>query len=283
MALDTIGSPPHSPPEVYDFVLGAPPPGLTISASQTDEFLRAALALWVTEFRGAFRRGGEGCECGCAGSGSGGCGCGAASGLPEQDCDDDVVLLAALDLDLVPSATDDTVVADAGWEVDASRRPILLHARLVQEWLLTGGFGTEPGAPPGMPFIVAGGQFGPRGGARWSYRGLFATKLAESNFYHLWFPGFDERLTYVVKGTAFSSSDELHFTLERIAATDQRLIDLLPNVLDEVGRRPKPTATNGLWVRVAAAEAEKAPDSFEVEVSTFPAVAINPRVRDDDR
>ncbi len=107
------GSPPVSPP---DYMTGAAPAGTS------EALFRAALRLWATELRPLWMARPD-------------CGCSAAPIGPQ----DDAVLLAQLDLDLVPT------LAAAGWSVsdqgtsvasDESRRPVLLNLRTVQELIL---------------------------------------------------------------------------------------------------------------------------------------------------
>jgi hypothetical protein len=162
-----LGSPPSSPPSApgsppagpYDLVLGDPPPGLAIPAADVTEHLRAAFALWVTELRPRLRRDLPGCECGCGGAGTCGCGCSGPVGAHEEACDEDVVLLARIDLTLAEELDRDLVVADDGWAIDDAERPYVLHTRLLQEWMLSapasveGGVVAE-GSPPSGPPIA---------------------------------------------------------------------------------------------------------------------------------
>jgi hypothetical protein len=130
----------------FDFALATPPHGLTIPAAELPRYLRAAFGLWVTELRPALRRALPGCDCGCGEAGTCGCGCHGASGDPQAECDDDAVLLAEIDVALAPG--DALVAADDGSAVDDGARPYLLHTRLLQEWLLTGGIAQVEGSPP---------------------------------------------------------------------------------------------------------------------------------------
>jgi hypothetical protein len=160
-AIEAFGSPPCSPPASppsapFDFVLGLPPPELTIPAAEVTEYLRAAFALWVTELRPALQRALPGCDCGCADGGTCGCGCHVSTASADEPCDDDVVLLAALDLPLVSTPEGDLLVADSGWEVDETQRPYVLHTRFLQEWLLAGGLPFFDGSPPASPPFLPG-------------------------------------------------------------------------------------------------------------------------------
>jgi hypothetical protein len=166
LAADAVlASPPDSPPAQadsppswpYDFVLDEPPPGLAIPADRITEYLRAAFGLWVTELRPRLRRDLPGCECGCDGAGTCGCGCAGHAGSHLERCDDDVVLLARIELALAQELDRDLVVADQGWLVDDVERPYVLHTRLLQEWMLSGPAVVEGGpidtSPPSGPPI----------------------------------------------------------------------------------------------------------------------------------
>ena len=139
-----LDSPPGSPPDgPFDFVLGAPPPGLTIPAADVTEYLRAAFALWVTELRPALRRELPGCEHGCD------CGCHGDTGPHGEPCDEDVVLLAEIGVTVIPDLDGDLVAADDGVAVDGGERPYVLHTRFLQELLLAGALTPVDGSPPG--------------------------------------------------------------------------------------------------------------------------------------
>jgi hypothetical protein len=98
--------------------LASPPHPVRIPASLACDYMRAAFRVWTTELRPLSRTTGP-------------------AGTGERDLDDDGVLLADVDLPL-------TTGADGRWVVDESariaigeeRRPYLLQARLLQEWVL---------------------------------------------------------------------------------------------------------------------------------------------------
>ncbi len=131
-------SPPLSPPWLppADYLEGSLPAG-------ADEALfRAALRLWATELRPLWMARPD-------------CSCNATPIAPL----DDAVLLARLELALVPTA-DGWQVADLAAEpvvVDESRRPVLLTLRMVQELLLRQR--DDRGAEPGNS-VVAETAFG---------------------------------------------------------------------------------------------------------------------------
>lgn len=115
LALASFGSPPLAVPPL---VGGSPPASLQVRADDLDEFLRAALRVWITEVRPQVQ----------APLPDPG-GCATAS---ESDC----VVLATL---RVPIA-----FTGGGWRtdnavrivVDEEQRPLVAHAQLLQEWLL---------------------------------------------------------------------------------------------------------------------------------------------------
>ena len=114
------GSPPtSSPPE---FMLGDPPADLTVPRLACLDYWREAFRLWVTELRPVWIARFGGCHAGCA------------KPCPQEDC----LLLATLEVPVL-------LQSPGAWEVsdiepviiDRSRCPYLLHARMMQEWLLS--------------------------------------------------------------------------------------------------------------------------------------------------
>ncbi|MBM4200664.1 MAG: hypothetical protein FJ189_05205, partial [Gammaproteobacteria bacterium] len=105
-----------------DFLFGSPDLELRISREQ----LRAALELWATELRPLwFAR----------------YGCGAQPPLPRTE--DDAVVLAVVDLPVLPDG-DFWVISDSeAPSKDEAHRPVLLHLRLLQELSLYAGGGGE--------------------------------------------------------------------------------------------------------------------------------------------
>jgi hypothetical protein len=168
LAAEAHGSPPGTDADLpYDFVLGLPPPELAFGADELAEQLRELLRLWVIELRPVARQGVPGCAqsgsagCGCGSGGSIDCGCGSGfgpAGPNKGDCGGaccDAVLLAEVEVSVVEDLDGSPVVADDGWRVDVSERPYLLHTRLLQELLLTGG------AVPVLESPPSGGALGP--------------------------------------------------------------------------------------------------------------------------
>ena len=123
-AVDT-GSPSNS---TLDFVLASPPGNQFIPEERLCEYLRAAFRLWITEFRPrcqvhVFGAGGV-CSCGCDHTAQ------ATSDEPRREC----LLLGTVQLDL----TNGEVAGLDDVTIDESSRPLLVHLRMLQEWMLCG-------------------------------------------------------------------------------------------------------------------------------------------------
>ena len=140
---------PTSPPAIpSDFMFGAPVGDLRAN----EDLLRAALRLWTTELRPLWMA-------------RVGCGCGAQQPAGV----DDAVLLATLDVPLVATG------GSGGWRVssaaedavgiDASRRPVLLSLRMVQELI------TQNPTPEAGDAVVPATAFGllPEAGSEAAY------------------------------------------------------------------------------------------------------------------
>lgn len=119
--LGALGSPPNP------MGFGSPLSGVRIHTSDLPLYMDAAFRIWVTEIRPLFHVPMPSVGCGCSGNGS-----------PLQDTSDDALLLAEVDVPIV--------MVGQGWQVDnagtvninETRRPILVHTRMLQEWLLAG-------------------------------------------------------------------------------------------------------------------------------------------------
>jgi hypothetical protein len=118
----------YSPPleSSPDFLYGSPPQDLVIPRAQLCEYLRAALKLWVVELRP--RRQAQWTE-----RVGGGCGCHEDERTEGKDAEE-CLLLAALNLTL----TAGQVANASNVAVDDSRRPFVVHLRMLQEMLLCG-------------------------------------------------------------------------------------------------------------------------------------------------
>jgi hypothetical protein len=125
-----LSSPLTSPPG--DFMFGSPPASLVINAADTSEYFRAAFRIWVTELRPRWIARWHGC---------------AASHI-ENDAaaDEDCVLLAQLDVPLLPLSPGTWDIPNEDIPVKQDERPYLVHLRLLQEWVLSGMAGSGPGA-----------------------------------------------------------------------------------------------------------------------------------------
>lgn len=134
---EPAGSPP--PP---DWLLdGSPGTPFTVRAEDLCEYLEAAFRVWVTELRPLWRPRWLGASSPCTGTVT-----------PPDGAGGDSVLLARLDVPCVRT------LEEATWEVDPAGtvvvderdRPLLVHQRMLQEWLLCAS-GLVPSGPSAMP------------------------------------------------------------------------------------------------------------------------------------
>ncbi|MFN2441754.1 MAG: hypothetical protein ABR517_03630 [Thermoanaerobaculia bacterium] len=185
-SVQEIGSPPASPIASpvssplagagIHITFGSPPASLKLDPQMAAEYFRAAWRVWTTEIRPRVHRlccGGGGC-----------CGDHGEKAPKPEEC----LLLARIDVPILMSAgkwvADDTKKPD----LDESRRPMLLHLRLLQELLASG---TSNGGGGALSPIVAAGIVGP-GGARSPVRGgLAAAKVNEAELL-LTFPAYQQ-------------------------------------------------------------------------------------------
>lgn len=101
---------------------------LRVHTAQIGDYLRSAFRIWATEIRPMFQSGWFSSSCSCAGETS--------QTSPPEDC----LMLAEIDVPVV------NVGPGTNWQVDGtkattineSQRPILLHTRLLQEWMQSG-------------------------------------------------------------------------------------------------------------------------------------------------
>jgi len=135
-----LASPLSSPPG--DFMFGSPPGSLVINAADASEYLRAAFRVWVTELRPRWIERWHGC---------------AATHI-EGDAvgDEDCVLLAQLDVPLLPISPGAFDIPNAPIPVNQNERPFLVHLRMLQEWMFSsgtggGGFDIVSLKPPSSP------------------------------------------------------------------------------------------------------------------------------------
>lgn len=216
--------------------------------------LRAALRVWVSEVRPQFHAKAEGCV---------------AQPPPERE-----LLLGRLDF-----AVDETwqVVrpsdpAQKPVDVDQSGRPLLLHARLLQELLLRMAARQGPASKSliaprrraggeGGAVVVAAGRFDGAGGSAgaplFSFNGLTASRQADPTLYLLAFPGYTSGGSYVVKGVPCAEPGGKPVTLEALAPDDPRLAAL------------HISPDSGIAVRVMQIDDQPATGGFMVEISQF--------------
>jgi hypothetical protein len=116
-----LASPLSSPPG--DFMFGSPPGSLVINVADASEYFRAAFRIWVTELRPRWIARWHGC---------------AATHI-EGDAagDEDCVLLAQLDVPLLPLSPGTFDIPNEEIPVNQNERPFLVHLRLLQEWMFS--------------------------------------------------------------------------------------------------------------------------------------------------
>ncbi|HEV8430883.1 MAG TPA: hypothetical protein VGQ41_23475 [Pyrinomonadaceae bacterium] len=136
-----LASPLSSPLE--DFMFGSPPASLVVNAADASEYLRAAFRVWVTELRPRWIARWHGC---------------AATHIEGDDAgDEDCVLLAELDVPLLPLSPGSFDIPNETIPVNQDERPYLVHLRLLQEWLLSNPpiAAAAPQPPVAQNLIVA--------------------------------------------------------------------------------------------------------------------------------
>lgn len=125
-----LTSPLSSPPG--DFMFGSPPAFLVINTADAGEYFRAAFRTWVTELRPQWVARWHGCA--------------AVHIEGDEAADEDCVLLAELDVPLLPLSPGAFDIPNLPIPVNQNERPYLVHLRLLQEWALAGMAATS--APP---------------------------------------------------------------------------------------------------------------------------------------
>lgn len=130
-----LGSPLSSPPD--DFMFGSPPGSLIINVADATEYFRAAFRVWVTELRPRWMARWHGCA--------------AAHIEGDEAADEDCVLLAQLDVPLLPLSPGSWDIPNEEIPVNQNERPYLVHLRLLQEWVLAGFATAALGAGGGEP------------------------------------------------------------------------------------------------------------------------------------
>jgi hypothetical protein len=129
-----LASPPASFATLGDYLFDLSPPGLSVARADLGDFLRVALRFWVTELRPlwmAFR-----CH-------------------KAQHADVDCVLLARVSFEVgwiggSPSGAWQVTGSPVELQIDQAPRPILGHARLLQEWTAGEGIAAAGGSLVGL-------------------------------------------------------------------------------------------------------------------------------------
>lgn len=221
-------SPPASSPpgSALDLLIGSPPVAIEIPRSQQSTYIGALMTFWVEELRPLL-----------LGSGSGnGCGCGSTGGTAGAiDPDANCVLLAELDVPLAHDPVSGAlVVGDVPpVSIDESRRPMLLHQRLLQELLLSGD------AVGGAQRAVSA-RVGADGTVQASNGGL-SVRVLTPGIFALTFPGYDPSAQYATLGQVIGAFSETTApTFECIPSTDASLATALggpppPGIVVRVG------------------------------------------------
>lgn len=118
-----LSSPPSSPPS--DFMFGSPPASLHIKPADVCDYMRAAFRVWVTELRPKWIARWHGCA--------------ATHFDTDNQAEEDCVMLAELTVPIVADSPGVWTLADTPpVRVEESRRPYVIHTRMLQEWLLCG-------------------------------------------------------------------------------------------------------------------------------------------------
>jgi hypothetical protein len=128
-ALRSALVPSASPLDAGDyFRFGSPLSGFHIHPADVGDYLRTAFRVWVTEIRPVFHSVWPAQACSCAGAG------------PAAPPSDECLLLAEVNVPVVNTGPGRTFVVDDKHTVtiDESRRPVLLHSRMIQEWMQSG-------------------------------------------------------------------------------------------------------------------------------------------------
>jgi hypothetical protein len=109
------------------FHMGSPLNQVRIDPSEIGKYLRAAFRIWVTEIRPIFHSCWPNQSCSCS-----------AGASPKAPIEDECLLLAELDVGVVSSGPGWHVNDQNSVQIDESHRPILLHTRMLQEWMQSG-------------------------------------------------------------------------------------------------------------------------------------------------
>lgn len=119
-----LSSPPGASPGIH-FNFGSPLVSLRLDPALLGNYLRAAFRVWIEEIRPLVH---AVCSCGC---------CGDSKTGPADP--DECLLLARVDVPVASLGGGEWRVDDTrSVAIDESRRPLLVHLRLLQEWIASG-------------------------------------------------------------------------------------------------------------------------------------------------
>jgi hypothetical protein len=129
-ALRSVLLPAASPLDPGFFQFGSPLSKIHVRPVDGPEFMRAAFRIWVTEIRPFFHTSWPDQLCSCTGTMS------STTAASPEEC----LLLAEVNIPVVNAGPGDNWLADDKNPavIDERRRPILLHSRLMQEWIQGG-------------------------------------------------------------------------------------------------------------------------------------------------
>lgn len=201
-ALDVVVSAASSPPSspissplgaTATLIVQSPLASMSLDPALAAEYYRAAFRVWITKLRPKVHA-----VCAC----SGGC-CGGAKDADEPPKADECLLLARVTVPVIQSSGN-WVVDDLGTiDVDESRRPMLLHLRMLQELLVTSPAAAGAAA---APQVVAAGLVGVDTSQTPTFGGLTVAFQAQ-NTLRIHFNGYVATRRYIVKAMANSSID----------------------------------------------------------------------------
>jgi hypothetical protein len=154
-----------SPPSTIHFPVGSPLASLRFDPALANDYYQVAFRVWIEEIRPLVHPlCAEGCACGC-------------SGTTEGPKADECLLLARIDVPVQLSSGNWIVSNPAAIKIDESRRPMLLHLRLLQELLTSGGL--APRAAARSTLVAAGSVSG--GAQENPVFGLLAVSVQAAN------------------------------------------------------------------------------------------------------
>ncbi len=242
-------SSPPSPPALLDFLYASPPPSLEIPRSAAGEYLAALFSFWVTDLRARVRSDPAAGECGCSG------------GPGPLDSAADSLCLAELTVPVVVDApTGSLIVADTPpVTVSAGERsrPTLLHAKLLQEWLLSAAESAEkaPAVVSGR-FLADGTTVGARGGLTANPLPLASPPGGGATLFLLTFSDYSPSAEYVVTGQPVAAA------VDAEASTFEVIGDDDPDIAPELGSPPE----EGVVVRVRNGASGVVSNGFMVRI-----------------